>query len=206
MYVYVNVQYEIEVECFVIYIGFFIIVCLSVVSLLIKIVLCVLMIVLDVYLMFVLFDYVGCVCFGLNEMLFYFMQFFGGLIVVDSFYVCDVVLFGFVGGVVGMVKIGLVAGYLKVIGFDMGGILIDVFCFDGECFECVQDMVVVDQCFCVLMMVVYMVVVGGGFILYFDGEWVCVGLESVGVMFGLVVYGCGGLVVVIDVNVVLGCI
>lgn len=54
----------------------------------------------------------------------------------------NVIFFGFVGGVVGMVEIVLGVDCDKVIGFDMGGILIDVFYFVGN-YECVFDMFVV---------------------------------------------------------------
>lgn len=85
------------------------------------------------------------------------------------FYGCDVILLGFVGGVVGMVCLVVEFGFDKLIGFDMGGILIDVCYYVGE-FEWLFDMEVVGVCMCVLMMLIYMVVVGGGFILFYcDG-------------------------------------
>lgn len=98
-----------------------------------------------------------------------FMQFNGGLVQVGYFCGKDVILFGLVGGIVGMVWMLVLVGFDYVIGFDMGGILIDVLYYVGE-YECVFMIQVVGVWLCVLMLDIYMVVVGGGLILYFDGS------------------------------------
>lgn len=54
------------------------------------------------------------------------------------------------------------------------------------------------------MMLIYIVVVGGGLILFFDGVCYCVGFEFAGVNFGFVVYGKGGFLIIIDCNIMVG--
>ena len=204
MHAYTNAQHEIEIERLATHIGFSTIVRSSVASPLIKIVPRASTTVLDAYLTPVLLDYVGRVRSGLNETPLYFMQSSGGLTAADSFHARDAVLSGPAGGVVGMAKTGLAAGYPKVIGFDMGGTSTDVSRFDGERFERVQDTVVADQRLRAPMMAVHTVAAGGGSILHFDGERARVGPESAGAMPGPAAYGRGGPAAVTDANVVLG--
>jgi len=204
MHAYANAQHEIEVERLAARIGFSTIVRSSIASPLIKIVPRASTTVMDAYLTPVLLDYVGRVRAGLNETPLYFMQSSGGLTAADSFHARDAVLSGPAGGVVGMAKTGLAAGYPKVIGFDMGGTSTDVSRFDGERFERVQDTVVADQRLRAPMMAVHTVAAGGGSILHFDGERARVGPESAGAMPGPAAYGRGGPAAVTDANVVLG--
>ena len=204
MHAYTNAQHEIEIERLATHIGFSTIVRSSVASPLIKIVPRASTTVLDAYLTPVLLDYVGRVRAGLNETPLYFMQSSGGLTAADSFHARDAVLSGPAGGVVGMAKTGLAAGYPKVIGFDMGGTSTDVSRFDGDRFERVQDTVVADQRLRAPMMAVHTVAAGGGSILHFDGERARVGPESAGAMPGPAAYGRGGPAAVTDANVVLG--
>ena len=61
-----------------------------------------------------------------------FMQSNGGLIDAALFQGKDSILSGPAGGVVGMVRTGTMAGFGKLIGFDMGGTSTDVTHFDGQ--------------------------------------------------------------------------
>src|SRR6185437_6469464 len=61
-----------------------------------------------------------------------FMMSSGGLTAADMFQGKDALLSGPAGGVVGMVETARLAGFEKVIGFDMGGTSTDVAHYDGE--------------------------------------------------------------------------
>ncbi|RUV15026.1 hydantoinase/oxoprolinase family protein, partial [Mesorhizobium sp. M7A.F.Ca.MR.245.00.0.0] len=61
-----------------------------------------------------------------------FMMSSGGLTAADMFQGKDALLSGPAGGVVGMVETARLAGFDKVIGFDMGGTSTDVAHYDGE--------------------------------------------------------------------------
>jgi len=160
--------------------------------------------VLDAYLTPVLQDYVGRVAKGLGDTPLYFMQSSGGLAAAQGFHARDAVLSGPAGGVVGMAKTALSAGYPKVIGFDMGGTSTDVSRFDGQQYERVQETLVAGQRLRAPMMAVHTVAAGGGSILSFDGERARVGPESAGAMPGPAGYGRGGPAAVTDANIVLG--
>src|SRR5690606_36329093 len=61
-----------------------------------------------------------------------FMMSSGGLTAADMFQGKDALLSGPAGGVVGMVETARLAGFDKVIGFDMGGTSTDVTHYDGD--------------------------------------------------------------------------
>ena len=61
-----------------------------------------------------------------------FMMSSGGLTAADMFQGKDALLSGPAGGVVGMVETARLAGFGKVIGFDMGGTSTDVAHYDGD--------------------------------------------------------------------------
>jgi 5-oxoprolinase (ATP-hydrolysing) len=61
-----------------------------------------------------------------------FMQSSGGLTDADLFQGKDAILSGPAGGVVGRSKPGRMAGFDKIIGFDMGGTSTDVCHYDGD--------------------------------------------------------------------------
>ncbi|TMV66953.1 5-oxoprolinase, partial [Thioclava sp. BHET1] len=61
-----------------------------------------------------------------------FMMSSGGLTAAEMFQGKDAILSGPAGGVVGMVETAKLAGFDKVIGFDMGGTSTDVAHYDGE--------------------------------------------------------------------------
>jgi 5-oxoprolinase (ATP-hydrolysing) len=96
------------------------------------------------------------------------MQSSGGLTAAELFQGKDAILSGPAGGVVGMVETGRMAGFDKLIGFDMGGTSTDVAHYDGE-FERAFDTEVAGVRMRAPMMRIHTVAAGGGSILHADG-------------------------------------
>jgi 5-oxoprolinase (ATP-hydrolysing) len=132
-----------------------------------------------------------------------FMQSSGGLTEAHRFARKDAILSGPAGGVVGMVETATVAGFDKLIGFDMGGTSTDVCHYAGE-FERAFDTEVAGVRMRAPMMRIHTVAAGGGSILQFDGARYRVGPESAGASPGPACYGNGGPLCVTDCNVMLG--
>lgn len=132
-----------------------------------------------------------------------FMQSNGGLTDAKLFQGKDSILSGPAGGVVGMVRTAQIAGFEKIIGFDMGGTSTDVAHFDGE-FERSLESVVAGVRMRAPMMHIHTVAAGGGSILVFDGSRFRVGPESAGANPGPACYRRGGPLAVTDCNVMLG--
>src|SRR5690606_20420610 len=95
------------------------------------------------------------------------------------------------------------AGYDRVIGFDMGGTSTDVSHYAGE-FERAFETVVAGVRLRAPMMSIHTVAAGGGSILRFDGARLRVGPESAGADPGPACYRRGGPLTVTDANVMLG--
>ena len=164
--------------------------------------------VVDAYLSPILRRYVDQVADALDvergacERLF-FMQSSGGLTDARLFQGKDAILSGPAGGVVGMVKTAALAGFDKVIGFDMGGTSTDVTHYAGE-FERSFETEVAGVRMRAPMMNIHTVAAGGGSILSFrDGRYQ-VGPESAGADPGPACYRRGGPLTVTDCNVLLG--
>ncbi len=132
-----------------------------------------------------------------------FMQSNGGLTDARLFQGKDAILSGPAGGVVGMVETGRIAGYGKLIGFDMGGTSTDVTHFDGA-FERAFETEVAGVRMRAPMMNIHTVAAGGGSILHFDGTRYRVGPDSAGANPGPACYRRGGPLTVTDANVLLG--
>ena len=132
-----------------------------------------------------------------------FMQSNGGLIDADLFQGKDSILSGPAGGVVGAVKTCSLAGYNKIIGFDMGGTSTDVSHYAGE-YERSFESEVAGVRLRSPMMLIHTIAAGGGSILYFDGSRYRVGPESAGANPGPAAYGRGGDLTVTDCNVMVG--
>ena len=132
-----------------------------------------------------------------------FMQSNGGLTDAKLFQGKDSILSGPAGGVVGMVRTAQIAGFGKIIGFDMGGTSTDVAHFDGE-FERSLENIVAGVRMRAPMMNIHTVAAGGGSILVFDGSRFRVGPESAGANPGPACYRRGGPLAVTDCNVMLG--
>jgi 5-oxoprolinase (ATP-hydrolysing) len=132
-----------------------------------------------------------------------FMQSSGGLTDAALFRGKDAVLSGPAGGVVGMVRTAAMAGYSRLIGFDMGGTSTDVTHYDGE-FERSFETLVAGVRMRAPMMRIHTVAAGGGSILHFDSGRFQVGPDSAGANPGPACYRRGGPLTVTDCNVLLG--
>ncbi len=159
--------------------------------------------VVDAYLSPILRRYVDQVADELPGVNLQFMQSNGGLTDARAFQGKDSILSGPAGGIVGMVRASQLAGFERVIGFDMGGTSTDVSHFSGE-FERVFETQVAGVRMRAPMMSIHTVAAGGGSILHFDGSRYRVGPDSAGANPGPASYRRGGPLAVTDCNVMLG--
>lgn len=159
--------------------------------------------VMDAYLSPVLRRYVDRVAAVLGGTQLLFMQSGGGLAQADRFQGKDSILSGPAGGVVGMARTAVQAGFARVIGFDMGGTSTDVSHYDGV-LERIYDGHVAGVRIRAPMMAIHTVAAGGGSILHFDGSRFRVGPGSAGANPGPACYRRGGPLTVTDCNVMLG--
>jgi 5-oxoprolinase (ATP-hydrolysing) len=132
-----------------------------------------------------------------------FMMSSGGLTAADMFRGKDAILSGPAGGVVGMVETAALAGFDKVIGFDMGGTSTDVAHYDGD-YERAFDTEVAGVRIRAPMMRIHTVAAGGGSILHAGEGRFRVGPDSAGANPGPTCYRRGGPLTVTDANVMLG--
>jgi len=159
--------------------------------------------VVDAYLSPILRQYVDQVAEELGETRLMFMQSNGGLTDAHFFQGKDAILSGPAGGVVGMSGTSHLAGFNKVIGFDMGGTSTDVSHYSGE-YERTFETEVAGVRIRAPMMLINTVAAGGGSILDFDGARYRVGPSSAGATPGPACYDNGGPLTVTDCNVMLG--
>jgi 5-oxoprolinase (ATP-hydrolysing) len=159
--------------------------------------------VVDAYLSPVLRRYVDQVAEQLRGVALMFMQSNGGLAEAGHFRGKDAILSGPAGGIVGMARVSQLAGFDKVIGFDMGGTSTDVSHFAGE-YERVFNAQVAGVRLRAPMLDIHTVAAGGGSILHFDGSRYRVGPDSAGANPGPACYRNGGPLTVTDANVMLG--
>ena len=132
-----------------------------------------------------------------------FMMSSGGLTAAEMFQGKDAILSGPAGGVVGMVETARLAGFEKVIGFDMGGTSTDVAHSDGD-YERAFDTEVAGVRIRAPMMRIHTVAAGGGSILHAEPGRFRVGPDSAGANPGPACYRRGGPLAVTDANVMLG--
>jgi 5-oxoprolinase (ATP-hydrolysing) len=159
--------------------------------------------VVDAYLSPILRRYVDQVASQMPGVPLYFMQSSGGLTRAGQFQGKDAILSGPAGGIVGMARTAAVAGFERVIGFDMGGTSTDVSHFSGE-FERDFETQVAGVRMRAPMMRIHTVAAGGGSVLQFDGARLRVGPESAGANPGPACYRRGGPLTVTDANLLLG--
>jgi len=164
--------------------------------------------VVDAYLSPVLRRYVNQVANELSGMeqaggRLMFMQSNGGLTDAHLFQGKDAILSGPAGGIVGMVRTAEMAGFDKLIGFDMGGTSTDVSHYAGD-YERAFETEVAGIRLRAPMMLIHTVAAGGGSILQFDGARFRVGPDSAGANPGPACYRNGGPLTVTDCNVMLG--
>ncbi len=132
-----------------------------------------------------------------------FMQSNGGLIDAYHFQGKDSILSGPAGGIVGAIATASMAGFDKIITFDMGGTSTDVAHYAGE-YERSFETEVAGVRMRTPMMHIHTVAAGGGSILYFDGMRYRVGPDSAGADPGPVCYRRRGPLCVTDANVMVG--
>ncbi len=163
--------------------------------------------VVDAYLSPILRRYVTQVAAEMPGVNLQFMQSSGGLTDAHLFQGKDSILSGPAGGIVGMVRTSLGAGFDKIIGFDMGGTSTDVSHFSGKSLSDMErafDTQVAGVRMRAPMMSIHTVAAGGGSILSFDGARYRVGPDSAGANPGPACYRRGGPLAVTDANVMLG--
>jgi len=159
--------------------------------------------VVDAYLSPILRRYVEQVAAATGDVRLMFMQSNGGLVDAFRFEGKDAILSGPAGGVVGAVKTAALAGFSKIIGFDMGGTSTDVTHYAGE-LERRFETVVAGARIKAPMMAIHTVAAGGGSILKFERGKFRVGPESAGADPGPACYRRGGPLAVTDANLVTG--
>ena len=157
----------------------------------------------DAYLSPILRRYVDQVAAELAGVRLMFMQSNGGLTDARHFRGKDAILSGPAGGIVGMARMSELAGFDRVIGFDMGGTSTDVSHYAGG-YERVFHTVVDGVRLRSPMLDIHTVAAGGGSILHFDGARYRVGPDSAGAVPGPACYRNGGPLTVTDANVMLG--
>ena len=159
--------------------------------------------VVDAYVSPILRRYVDLISSNLGDARLMFMQSNGGLADARYFRGKDSILSGPAGGIVGAVRTAGMAGYDKIISFDMGGTSTDVAHFDGE-YERTFETLVAGVRMRAPMMQIHTVAAGGGSILHFDGTRYRVGPDSAGANPGPACYRRGGPLCVTDANVMVG--
>ncbi|MDT0467666.1 hydantoinase B/oxoprolinase family protein [Streptomyces gibsoniae] len=159
--------------------------------------------VVDAYLSPVLRRYVQRIADELEGVRLMFMQSNGGLAEAGQFRGKDAILSGPAGGIVGMARMSQLAGFDRVIGFDMGGTSTDVSHFAGD-YERVFTTQIGGVRLRAPMLDIHTVAAGGGSILHFDGSRYRVGPDSAGAAPGPACYRGGGPLTVTDANVMLG--
>ncbi|MFI9646771.1 hydantoinase B/oxoprolinase family protein [Streptomyces sp. NPDC052040] len=159
--------------------------------------------VVDAYLSPVLRRYVRHIAEELEGVRLMFMQSNGGLAEARQFRGKDAVLSGPAGGIVGMARMSQLAGFDRVIGFDMGGTSTDVSHYTGE-YERVFTTRIGGVRLRAPMLDIHSVAAGGGSVLHFDGSRYRVGPDSAGANPGPACYRGGGPLTVTDANVMLG--
>ncbi len=163
--------------------------------------------VVDAYLSPILRRYVDQVASELDtensDLQLMFMTSSGGLTAAHLFQGRDAILSGPAGGIVGAVQTSKIAGFEKIIGFDMGGTSTDVAHYAGE-LEKDFETEVAGVRMRAPMMKIHTVAAGGGSLLTYDGSRFRVGPESAGANPGPASYRRGGPLAVTDANVMLG--
>ncbi|WP_094227493.1 hydantoinase B/oxoprolinase family protein [Methanolobus psychrotolerans] len=163
--------------------------------------------VVDAYLSPVLRRYIDMIASTLeaggNYTKLMFMQSNGGLVEATQFRGRDCILSGPAGGIVGAVETSGMAGFDKVVTFDMGGTSTDVAHYSGE-YERRFETEVAGIHLRSPMLYIHTVAAGGGSILHFDTGRFQVGPDSAGSDPGPACYRKGGPATITDCNLMLG--
>ena len=131
------------------------------------------------------------------------MQSNGGLAEATALRGKDALLSGPAGGVVGAARTAAMAGFNRIVGFDMGGTSTDVCRYDGA-FERSFETEVAGVRVRAPMMLIHTVAAGGGSILHYDGLRFSAGPDSAGADPGPACYRKGGPLTITDANVMVG--
>lgn len=132
-----------------------------------------------------------------------FMQSNGGLIEANQFRGKDCILSGPAGGIVGAVETSGMAGFDKVVTFDMGGTSTDVAHYNGD-YERSFETEIAGVHLRSPMLYIHTVAAGGGSILHFEAGRFTVGPDSAGSEPGPACYRKGGPLTITDCNLMLG--
>jgi 5-oxoprolinase (ATP-hydrolysing) len=159
--------------------------------------------VVDAYLSPILRRYVDQVAAELGDTKLFFMQSHGGLTLASEFGGKDAILSGPAGGIVGAARTAALAGFDRIVGFDMGGTSTDVALYAGA-FERSFETEVAGVRMRAPMMAINTVAAGGGSVLHFDGARFRVGPDSAGANPGPAAYRRGGPLTITDANVRVG--
>jgi 5-oxoprolinase (ATP-hydrolysing) len=159
--------------------------------------------VVDAYLSPILRRYVNNVAKELGDVKLLFMQSNGGLTEAQLFQGKDAIVSGPAGGYVGAVKTAALAGFEKIINFDMGGTSTDVSHYAGD-YERAFETEIAGVRMRTPIMRIHTVAAGGGSIIHFDGARFRVGPDSAGAKPGPAAYRQGGPLTITDCNVILG--
>jgi 5-oxoprolinase (ATP-hydrolysing) len=157
----------------------------------------------DAYLSPVLRHYVDGLSAALGGTRLFFMQSNGGLVQGHAFAGKDAVLSGPAGGIVGAARTAAMAGFDRIIGFDMGGTSTDVALYAGA-FERASETEVAGVRLRAPMLAIHTVAAGGGSVLHFDGARFRVGPDSAGAHPGPAGYRNCGPLTVTDANICVG--
>ena len=167
--------------------------------------------IVNAYLAPLLEDYVDAVSTALSreraisaaKTTLYLMTSAGGLVSATAFRPKDSLLSGPAGGIVGAATAGRLAGFERIIAFDMGGTSTDVARYDGG-FEYSFEHSVGDAHLVAPALGIESVAAGGGSVCIADKHGLRVGPESAGANPGPACYGAGGPLTITDVNLLLG--
>lgn len=159
--------------------------------------------VVDAYLTPALRRYVDVVAADLSGTRLMFMQSNGGLTEASRFRGRDSILSGPAGGMIGAIRTSEMAGFDKIITFDMGGTSTDVSHYAGD-LERVYETEIAGVRLRAPMMAIHTVAAGGGSVCFFDGERYRVGPQSAGAYPGPACYRRGGPLTITDCNAMTG--
>ncbi|MEZ5335737.1 MAG: hydantoinase B/oxoprolinase family protein [Methanolobus sp.] len=163
--------------------------------------------VVDAYLSPVLKRYINMISSTLeaggNNTKLMFMQSNGGLVEASRFRGKDCILSGPAGGIVGAVETSEMAGFEKLVTFDMGGTSTDVAHYSGE-YERSFETEIAGVHLRSPMLHIHTVAAGGSSILHFEAGRFTVGPDSAGSEPGPACYRKGGPLTITDCNLMLG--
>jgi len=159
--------------------------------------------IVDAYLSPILDDYLSEIQLSLGHGSLRVMHSAGGLDTRNAYHAKDSLLSGPAAGVKGVEAIGILSGFKRLIGFDMGGTSTDVCRIDGSP-DLAFEHRIGDVTIFAPMLAIETVAAGGGSICGIKNGELFVGPESAGAHPGPACYGAGGPLTITDVNLLSG--